>query len=462
MGYPSIVKLNVSETQASAPSLLQETGAAVSQGATTLANGKYSLLTSAASLTPLLAAPLAITSVSWSAGVATADTEAVIPGLSVGDVFITTVAGVLPAGYNGLVLGTVTGANSFTYSVANNPGAQTQAGTYTPPNQAELQAMVNTFFAQGSGTSLYVLELGAGNGTSGPPLLQSFEQANPNLFYGYLIPRLWDAKAAFLAMVANFEALNSQTYFYVTTTTGNYSQYTPAMKCVLAMVEAPNLPLTEFSMAAEFQHNLSYAPTSTNKMTPNAFAYLDGVTAYPEQGNGTLLQELLTAGVNFVGTGAEGGISNTLIMNGTTMDGNDFAWWYSADYMQIQGDRAVAAAVINGSNNPLAPLYYNQAGINTLQDTLFEVVQQAVGAGLAAGSVVQTALDPATFEANLEAGVYAGMNVVNAVPFSTYVQQNPNDYGKKKYGGLSVVYLPQNGFTQVVININVSNLIGSV
>ncbi len=463
MPYPPIVTENVSALLAPTPSTLQSTGAMISQGATTLASGTYSLLTQKSDLTALLAAPLALTSLTWSGGVVVATTVATIPGnLSSGDTFITTIAGVTPSGYNGLVLATVTGTSTFTYPLAANPGTETVSGTYTPPNQGELQAMVNTFYGQGTSQAVYVLELGAGGGTAGPTALGTFLTANPGTFYSFLVPRLWDARSTFLSLIAEYEALSSKLYFFVTTTTANYTNYTAVMKNVVTMVEAPALPLTEFSLAADFQHTLAYAPSSSNRMTQNGYAYLYGVTAYPTVGNNALLQALRTASVNFVGTGAEGGLSDTLMMYGTTMDGNDFTWWYAADWVQVNCNQAASAAVIQGSNNPINPLYYNQGGINTLQNVIVGTMADGIAYGLLNGTVTQTALDPITFGQNLDNGVYSGQNVVNAVPFPIYTKQNPAAYGQRNYGGFTVVAIPMNGFGQIVFNVLVTNLIGSL
>jgi hypothetical protein len=77
------------------------------------------------------AAPsFAISSIAWSAGVALVTTAASIPGLNAGDIFSTTIAGVTPAGYNGNYDATVTGANTFTFPLAVNPGVETVPGTY--------------------------------------------------------------------------------------------------------------------------------------------------------------------------------------------------------------------------------------------------------------------------------------------------------------------------------------------
>ena len=457
---PSIVKINVTETQAPVPNNLQSRGALISQGATTLAAGTYALLTQASNLTPSLNAPLALTSLVWSAGSVTATSVAAIAGLVTGDTFITTVAGATPNGFNGMALATVTGPNTFTYPLQSNPGAETVAGTYTPPNVGELQAAVNTIFAQGGTQAVSVLELGASDETTGPPLLQNFISANPNWFYVYLVPKSWDGSAAFLALQAQYQAPSAKTYFFTTTTIGTYTAYTPQMKCVLAAVEAPNLPLGEFSLAADFQHVLSYAPSPTNKMTPNAFAQLFGVTPYPTQNNNNLLTALQTAKINYVATGAEGGEPQSNIMwQGKTLDGKDFAWWYSADYIQINIDLDCANAVFVGSQDPSNPLVYNQDGIDRLQDVAIARIQRAISSLLANGTVTRTTLDPHTFTQNLENGVYAAQNVVNAVPFNTYVQENPDDYSNELYAGFTIVYIPQNGFTQIVFNITVTNLL---
>lgn len=456
---PSIVQLNVSVSSAPAPETLQETGAAISQGATTLTAGSYSLLTQASDLTPLLAPPLAIASLTWTSGTVLATASAAIPGLTTGDTFITTIGGATPVGFNGTYLATVTGAETFTFALAVSPGAETVPGTYTPPSQGALVSKITTFFGQGTGQAVYVLELGAGDATTGPAALGAWITANPGFFYAYLVPRSWDASAGLLALIAQFLAPTAKTYFHVTTTISTYSAYTSAMKCVIAEVEAPNLPLTEFSLATEFQHALAYAPSSTNRMTTHCFSYLFGVTAYPTRGNNALLTQLKAAKINYVGTGAEGNISNTILLWGTTADGNDFGWWYSADWIQINADLNLANAVIVGSQNQLNPLVFNQNGIDQLQDVTVQTIKNAITYGLATGTVTRTTLDPDTFAANLTAGVYAGQNVVNAVPFTTYVGENPDDYPIGKYAGLSVVYIPQNGFKQIVFNLNVTNLL---
>src|SRR5580700_2412459 len=234
----SLVTITVSQLVAASPNNIQQTGALISQGATSLGANNFTRLTQPGDLTAKLAAPLAIAGIAWAGGVVTITTAAAIPGLVAADKFITTISGALPAGYNVSAVATVTGAQTFTFPLANNPGAETALGTYTPPNQGDLVSMVNSFFAQGGSTSVYVLELGPADGTTGPPLLSAFIAANQKTFYSYLVPRDWDSTAAYLALVAQFEATSAQTYFFTTlTNSGNYANYSAQMKDVLLFLE---------------------------------------------------------------------------------------------------------------------------------------------------------------------------------------------------------------------------------
>lgn len=454
----SIVTTNVSLTTAPTPSTLQSTGALISQGATTLAPGSYSLLTQLADLTPLLVGALPFSTVSWATNVATVTTT--LPhGFTIGDTLTLVIAGASPSGYNGTYTCTVTSTTQFTYPLLTNPGTLVTAGTYAPEEASELVAMATTFFAQGSQQAVYVLELGAGNATDGATYLTSWITANPGVFYSYLVPRYWDNNATFLSLASSLNGTTAKTYFFVTSTLGTYTNYTASMKSVMLFIEAPNIPSTEFSAAAAFWATLHYAPSSTNKVTPTAFAFVFGVTPYPTKGNAALLATLKAASVNVIGTGAEGGISTTILLWGTLKDGNDFTYWYSIDWVSINVDLAVANAVINGSNNPINPLYYNQNGINRLEQVVATTMASGVTFGLVLNPVTQVQLTPEALTQALTQHTYGAATIVNAVPFVNYTAQHPSDYKTGVYGGLSVVYTPTRGFVNIVFNVNVSQFV---
>lgn len=537
-----VVKVAVSVLSAPAPSVLQKTGALISQGGTNTSPGTKTLLTQASDLTAVLTPAKANTSLTWLSSVVTATTTSP-HGFTNADTLWITIAGAAPAGYNGTFLCTVTGASTFTYALASNPGSETSPGTYVPESATELNQMVTTFFAQGAGQSVYVLELGPGSPNDGVTFLTAWIIANPNVFYSYLVPRTWDGNASFLTMIASFESNTAKTYFFVTTTLQNYPLYTSLMKSVLSLVEAPvfgawaanaltalswsnnqitattttshgvsvgqwfqlsgNLPAgyngwyqaalgtsgstlvanlatnpgaetqlgtlvasqysstgigaTEFSLASIFQVTLNYKPSSSNKVTPLQFAFLFGVTAFPLPGNNALITTLLNADTNIVGTGAAGGLSNTLVLGGTMEDGNPFKWWYSIDWVQINLALNVTNALINGANNPQNPLDYDQQGINQLQQVCVSTMATGIADALVLNPIKPLTLDATDFAAALSAGTYDGNTLVNADPFSSYVTENPNDYATGTYNGLSVDYTPLRGFESITINVAVSN-----
>lgn len=219
------------------------------------------------------------------------------------------------------------------------------------------------------------------------------------------------------------------------------------------------IPFNEFSCAAPFYVTLSYQPSATNKVTPTAFSFLFGVTPFPTKGNNALLTTLKAASINYVGTGAEGGISNAVLFWGTTKDARDFTYWYSVDWVQITVNENVSNAVINGSNNPINPLYYNQDGINRLQQVAAQTMQSGVTFGMVLGDVVQTSLDGPDLDTALNDGVYPDLTVVNGIPFLAYTSENPGDYKIGEYDGFAIIYVPARGFIHIIFNVNVTDFV---
>jgi hypothetical protein len=428
---PNIVNVSVTQQVAPAPSTLQQTGAFISQGATTLAAGTTQLLTKVSDLTSILRGATSITSMILSAGTVTVTTTTP-HGIPTGDVVEVIITGVLPTAYNGTVNATSTGPNTFTYVLGGLPGSVTVQGVMTLEDVQELVAMTTTFFAQGANQAVYVLELGVGTPAQGVTALNSYI-INPTIrFYSYLLPKTWDTEPTAWAMANTYTGTTAQLYFYVTTTIATYSNW-ETFKSVFATVQSPSAPVTEFSASAIFWTTLSYNPNASNLAHPLAFTYVYAVTPYVL--TNTLQTQLKAAGVNWIGTGAEGGISNKVIFWGTFMDLSPFNYWYSVDWMAINVEIALANAIINGSNLPTNPLYYNQAGINTLQ----KVAQATTNNGISFGLV----LSPAT---------------VQAVPFTTYIAQHPSDYATGTYNGLSLTFVPARGFTQITIYLTASNI----
>lgn len=462
MATTPIVTVNTSITTAPIPNSLQQRGALISQGGTTLTPGSAQRLSSAGDLSNIVALPIVNTSLAWASSLVTA-TTATPHGWTDGDIIKVVIAGATPIGFNGTFAATVTGASTFTYPLVSNPGAETAPGTSTLWDATELTQMVDTYFSGNGVRAIDVLELGEGTPAEGVAALAAFltETAGTTTsYYGYLVPREWDNVSDFLALIAQYVAPNKELYFWVTTTLENRAVYSgPAYKNVFALVESPAIDNQEFSCAAPFGTALKQNPSSTNKVPPLGYSPCFGTTAYPVRGNQTTLSELADSNVNWIGTGAEGGITTDILFQGKMSDGNGWNFWYSVDWAQINMDLALANEVINGSATSLNPLYYNQQGIDRLQNRAAQVAAQGISYGLGNGQIILTKLSAEQFQTNYNDGLYAGQIVINAEPFSIYTAENPSDYGQGKYAGIGAIWIPQLQFLNIFFNLQATTLI---
>ncbi|EPJ7090418.1 hypothetical protein NK529_004882 [Citrobacter amalonaticus] len=463
----AIVNINVSVTNPPKPSLLLKSGAMISIGGTTLAAGEYQLLTTKDDLKAITSPAKAIASIAWATNVVTV-TLSESHGWNVGDVIPLVVSGVTPSAYNRAVEATVTTSTAFTYPLASDPGTATVMGTVKTVAANEIIQMNTTFWAQGTTRSVYVLELGDVSSTAAITALGDFIDEDISLgntyqkFFSYLVPREWDAESTFKTLTGLYTSPASLVYFFVTTTIATYETWgATANKSVFAGVEAPGIPSTEFSMAFPFQSSLANDPGSSNMVPPMAYRFGYGVTEYPVKGNSTLLKQLQDNSINYIGTAAEGGLSNKMLVAGHMLDGNPFNYWYSVAWVAINLELDLANEIINGSNTNINPLYYEQNGIERLQRRALKTMRNGISYGLILGRVIGTGLTQQDFNTEYEKGTYAGNAVINAVPFSSYTSLNPSDYALGKYDGLSAVMTPRRGFESITFNVNVTNFVGA-
>lgn len=463
----AIVNINVSVTNPPKPSQLLKSGAMVSVGGTTLTPGSYQLLSTKDDLKNILAPAKTITALAWATNVVTV-TLSSPHGWNTGDTVPVIISGAAPTAYNGSFTATVTSSTAFTYPLSSDPGTATTMGTVTTVNALEIQQMNTSYWAQGTNRSVYVLELGGVSNVDAIKALSDFIDEDIALgntyqtFFSYLVPREFADEATFKTLTGLYTSPSSLVYFFVTTTIANYADWVAtANKSVCAGVEAPAIAASEFSMAAVFQSSLSNDPGSSNQVPPMAWRFMYGVTEYPPAGNSTLLKTLQDNSINYIGSAAEGGLSNKMLVAGHMLDGNPFNYWYSVAWAAINLELDLANEVINGSNTNINPLYYEQVGIDRLQNRALKTLRNGISYGLILGQVVGTKLTQTDFNAEYEKGTYAGNAVINAVPFSSYTSLNPSDYQDGKYNGLSAVMTPRRGFESITFNVNVTNFVGA-
>ena len=460
--YNRIVQLNVSETVAPEPNRLQQTAAVVSMGGTTIPSGTTAFIASAADLDIYACPHYDISNASWGAGTATLTTTNP-HGIPVGQTTQLQVYNCVPAAYNGLFTATAVSTTQLSYSIASNPGVMTGFGTLETGPQIWLEAFNAEWWAQGnSNTGYYIYETGTAVTADVYSSVATYLLSNPQTIYNWqFLPGMDADHANGYAFFLEFNALTALVKFYLPVTSTTYTLWNSSaiLRNTFAMLQSPAaiaaVESTELDVTSFVHYMTAFVPSPTNKLPPSQYTYLNGVSAFTPLTQ-TNINNFLAGNINFVATGAEGGISNTILVPGKNLNGTPANVAYSVDWVQINLNTDISAAVINGSNNPEAPLYYNQDGINFLQQVAVTTANRAISSGLALGRVIVTALDGDAFANNVRLGLYAGSFVINAVPFASYVALSPSDYANGLYGGFSASYTPQYGFETIVFNLNVT------
>ena len=462
----SIVNIAVSVTTPPKPSNLLKTGALVSVGGTTLDVGGTSLLTAYSDLAAIKAASIDISSMTYNAGTVEVTTASAHGWTDGSDVKVV-ITGAVPDAYNGTYDATVGESNTFTYNLATNPGTVTTEGSVQAYAAVELDEMGTSFFAQGSNRSVYVLELGQGTSAAAVAELKTLIAADialgntSQVFFSYLVPRAFDTEATFKTLCGLYTSPQYMLNFFVTTTINTYAAWVPlAQKSVELFVESPDMPSGVFDCAAFFQSSLANNPGSSSRVPPMSYRFMYGTTVYPAVGNGALFTALKAANVSYIGSGAEGGLSNMILNLGHAADGKPFGYWYSVAWCILNLNLNLANEIINGSNNTVNPLYYNQPGIDRLQKRALATTRSGISYGLLLGTAVNTKLTQEVFNENYDNGDYNGEAVVNAIPFSDYIADNPDAYSEMDYGGLSAVVTPLRGFESITFNLSVTDFVG--
>ena len=426
-----IVNLSVQVEYAPTPPALQGSGAIVSAGGTTLAaNASIFAPTLAAGLAVVTAAH-ASAAVAYSASLVTVTVPTMT--LAVGQTFSTIVTLGSDLNYDGTYVATVVTSTTFSYTPSATPSASSGTATVTLPGAGFVTQALTEFFAQGNNQGVYILELGADAGYSATVTnLETYitnYSTTPQVYYAYLLDPLIDATesaalATLVALHANAEAL---TYFFTDTTVANMVAYSGS-KSIMTLVPSPTAPAGAVNITGAFYQFLVNAPGPANVLAPMSYREMQAVKPWTLAGNGTTLSSIYTAKANVIVTGAEGGLSNLILSKGTLMDGSQASQWYGIDWYNVNVHQALAAAIIQGSNST-TPLLYSQAGINALLAIANKWGSSAVAFGCAASVVV------------------------TAVPYATYIAQNPNDYGNGIYNGLAATVTSQNGFISITFYI---------
>jgi hypothetical protein len=432
---PQIVNLTAVLTVAPEPSQLQQSGAFVSTGGTTLTTGTYLYCGQLSTLTGVLQTSGSGNYVELGA----MGTSFFAQGQAVGAYV--------------LELGTQTsgaaGIEALNTWITANPGnfyAYLLPAAWDNTSEVVGSAIVT---AGGSGyTSAPTLAFSGGGGGTGAAATATIANGvvtgvtitNPGSGYtaaptvafsgggGTGATATANLASELNIIIGDYASPTGRTYFFVTTTVSNVASYQPN-KSAYTFVPSPTATSQEFGAAAHFYQWLVNNPGPASKLSPMAYRFLNGVTPWPATGYAANIQAVLSAYGNINLVPPQGGITNTCIFKGTTSDGSQSSWWYGIDWYQIRVTNDLADEVINGSNEE-PPLLYDQDGINRLAGVAQRDLNTAISYGCALSGTV------------------------TAATFATYTAANPANYKAGLYQGLGANIVGQNGFLQVGITLD--------
>ncbi|MBW8066851.1 MAG: hypothetical protein GJU73_05330, partial [Ferrovum sp.] len=302
---PKIVNLSGYLTVAPTPSQLQQSGAVISLGGTTLTTGTYQFISQVSDLTSILSTLGNYVDLTNAANTFFAQGNVV--GFYVLELGVQTTVGggvdALQTWINdnpGVFYAYLTpkswdaeDAVSF-ITITDGGTGYTTAPTVTisAPTSGTTATATASINSSGVVTSVTVTNPGSGYTTT-PTVTFSAPTS------GTAATGTATLGSALNILSGNYSSPTGRTYFFGTTVLANIGFYS-ANKSLFMVAESPSAPGTEFTAAAFFYQWLVNLPSATNMLAPMSYRYLYGVTPWNPSGNQATMTTLLSAYINIV------------------------------------------------------------------------------------------------------------------------------------------------------------------
>lgn len=289
-----------------------------------------------------------------------------------------------------------------------------------PDYTSEIYRKLVSFFQNSSGNGVYILNLGSpsNDGSAEDDWTQIFANLNQylntpkTLPYTVLVPNGFWGKTAFKTLLDDYNNPTAMLYFITETTgitfsSGTWQQY--GVKSLLGVFQPTG---KTYSVAGAVHGILCSSKYSTISVVNNvtSLEYTKIVGVEQTEGTSNFIKELEDNNVVYIGSTAQ----ETTISNAKLADGKPYTYYFNQDYALKKIADWVEVMIYNGSNSQ-PPLFYNQTGIDTFQQT----VEGALDACRTVGSV--------------------NSYTVTCTDFQTYIKTFPEDYASEQYNGCNCV-----------------------
>lgn len=138
----------------------------------------------------------------------------------------------------------------------------------------------------------------------------------------------------------------------------------------------------------------------------------------------TLKNQLIQSGVTLIDSLA----SNTVLLNGRQMDGQPWEYYYYWYLTKLEVHSKITLLLLNGSNNPVAAIGFDQDGIDTIHANIVSKLKELQDLGVIT-SFAQS-YDGGT-------GEFTGLGDIVCPNYYEFIVSNPDDYANEKLTGIS-------------------------
>lgn len=138
----------------------------------------------------------------------------------------------------------------------------------------------------------------------------------------------------------------------------------------------------------------------------------------------TLKNQLIQNGVTLIDSLA----SNTVLLNGRQMDGQPWEYYYYWYLTKLEVHSKITLLLLNGSNNPVAAIGFDQDGIDTIHANIVSKLKELQDLGVIT-SFAQS-YDGGT-------GEFTGLGDIVCPNYYEFIVSNPDDYANEILTGIS-------------------------
>lgn len=241
-----------------------------------------------------------------------------------------------------------------------------------------------------------------------------------------------------------YTEINAKTFFFVNLdisenleATNAYYQKIKGLKSVAGFFDnTENKVGLASTVAGLFASNV-FDISDLNPASPFNYKILNG-SKYNELEYSTQ-QDIIQKGLNYLSDIS----GNTVLLNGRYQDLVAIDYWYQWDLVAFYLERDLKTLILNGVNNPINIVKYNQDGIDILESRVKATLANMINNGCV--TEYAAAIDSAT-------GEMISKGDLSVISFNDYIRANPDDYKNEIYKGISFYLRIGKYIRQVVLN----------